>query len=274
MLKKIGLIFLFVFAYTNATEFLHPINAPSTNITVQGAIELDEDIYSGDMDYSLEVSPFKNFSIYVDGAFRFLSYSYEYSMKGYVHNYCNLHVNGFNETYVGAKFMVLPYLGINANWRFPPGEGSQKNRFHRLNLEPFTLLNVSQRLVVGTSFRYNKFLDDSNFSPGDEIGLKVSLSLKLFWNETLHRGFKISEVFLYQTRIDNSYNKNLAKPYQNMDDEYSGVKLKFDIARYTTFFNVPVGFGINYEIHNGTLFGFETGHRIAFYICVVSAKYL
>ena len=153
----------------HATEILHPILPPTSKASVQGIVELDEDVYSGDMTVSLEYAPFSRFSIYADGAFRFLSYSYEYSTEGYIHNYCNLHVNGFNETYVGAKGMILPYLGLNVGWQFPPGEGSQKNRFHRLNVEPFGLLQFSRQLTLGTAIRYNTFLEDKNFKPGDEI---------------------------------------------------------------------------------------------------------
>ena len=110
MLKKIGCVLLFASVASFATESLHPIAAPTTSLGVQGTVELDEDVYSGDLEVSAEYAVHPRLSLYVDGAFRFLSYSYEYSTEGYIHNYCNLHVNGFNETYVGAKGMILPYL--------------------------------------------------------------------------------------------------------------------------------------------------------------------
>ena len=250
----------------HATEILHPILPPTSKASVQGIVELDEDVYSGDMTVSLEYAPFSRFSIYADGAFRFLSYSYEYSFDGYVHNYCNLHVNGFNETYVGIRGLLFKNIGLDFNWRFPPGEGSQKNRFHRLNIEPYTFLNFSKDLTLGTSFRYNTFLEDKNYKPGNEVGIKASLVWKLRWNDTVQTGWMLGETFLYQARIQESENRNLAVPYRKMDDKYHGVKIKFDAARYINLFNIPIGFGMNYEIHQGTLFGFETGHKLGFYM--------
>ncbi len=248
-------------AATFATENLHPIAPPETSFGVQGTVELDEDVYSGDMEFSLEYAPHPRLSVYVDGAFRFLSYSYEYSTEGYIHNYCNLHVNGFNETYAGAKGLLLPYLGIDIDWRFPPGEGSQKNRFHRLNVEPFTLLQVSRKLLVGTALRYWTFLEDRNFKPGDEVGFKASVIWKLGWNDSSNTGWEISEAFLYQARIEESENRNLGRRYRGMKDKYRGMKMKFEAVRYFCIFGHPLGLGLNYEIHEGTLFGFETGHR-------------
>ena len=192
-----------------ATEPLHPISLPTSSLSIQGSVELDEDVYSGDMEVSAEYAFHPRLSLYVDGAFRFLSYSYEYSTEGYIHNYCNLHVNGFNETYVGAKGMILPYLGLNVGWQFPPGEGSQKNRFHRLNVEPFGLLQFSRQLTLGTAIRYNTFLEDKNFKPGDEIGIKASFVWKPGWNDSLKTGWEFSEIFLYQARIEESENRNL-----------------------------------------------------------------
>ena len=262
MNKVFGCILLIAFVASFATESLHPIAAPTTSLGVQGTVELDEDVYSGDLEVSAEYAVHPRLSLYVDGAFRFLSYSYEYSTEGYIHNYCNLHVNGFNETYVGAKGMILPYLGLNLGWRFPPGEGSQKNRFHRLNVEPFGLLQVSKRLTVGTAIRYNTFLEDKNYKPGDEIGFKASFMWRPGWNDSLNTGWVLSETFLYQARIEESENRNLAKKYRGMQDKYRGMKMKFDAMRYFNIFSLPIGFGLNYEIHEGTLFGFETGHRV------------
>ena len=262
MNKLIGCLLLFAFVASHATESLHPIAAPSTNFGVQGTIELDEDVYSGDMEVSAEYAPHPRVSLYVDGAFRFLSYSYEYSTSGYIHNYCNLHVNGFNETYAGIKLLMLPYLGMNLGWSFPPGEGSQINRFHRFNLEPFAVLHVSKRLLVGTALRYNTFLEDKNYKPGNELGFKASFVWQPGWNDSLNTGWEFSEIFLYQARIEESENRNLNKRYRGMKDKYSGMKMKFDATRYFSIFKIPVGFGLNYEIHEGTLFGFETGHRI------------
>ena len=261
-MKIIGCTILTLCFACFATESLHPVLPPATNASVQGTVELDEDVYSGDMELSLEYAPHPRISLYLDGAFRFLSYSYEFSTSGYIHNYCNLHVNGFNETYAGIKLLLLPNLGMNLGWRFPPGEGSQKNRFHRLNLEPFGTFQFSKRLSLGTSLRYNTFLEDKNYKPGNEIGFKASFVWQPGWNDSLNTGWKFSETFLYQARIKESRNKNLDEPYQKMDDKYRGMKMRFDAMRYFNLFQKSIGIGLNYEIHEGTLFGFETGHRI------------
>jgi hypothetical protein len=173
-----------------------------------------------------------------------------------------LHVNGFNETYIGAKGLILPYFGLNLGWQFPPGEGSQLHRFHRLNIEPFTLLQVSKSLLVGMAIRYNSFLEDKNYKPGDEIGFKASFVWKPGWNDSLNTGWELSETFLYQARIEESENRNLDKPYRGMKDKYRGMKMKFEVMRYIKIVSIPIGFGLNYEIHEGTLFGFETEHRV------------
>ena len=244
-----------------ATETLHPVQPPTTSLSTAGAFEIIDDIYSVDATASLEVAPIEWFSLYTDASFRFMSYSYEMSTKGYEHNYCNLHVNGFNETYLGAKALILNNFGLDFNWRFPPGEGSQKNRFHRMNLEPFAFMDITKHLLGGISLRYNTFLEDANYKPGDEIGAKASLILKFLWVDHMQTGWTLESVFLYQARITESKNKNLDKPYQAMKDKYQGAKMKLELIRHFELFEKHLGFGFNYEINEGTLFGFETGHR-------------
>jgi hypothetical protein len=105
------------------------------------------------------------------------------------------------------------------------------------------------------AIRYNSFLEDKNYKPGDEIGFKASL----VWTPA---HWEFSEVFLYQARIEESENRNLDKRYRGMKDKYRGMKMKFDAMRYFNIAGISTGFGLNYEIHEGTLFGFETGHRV------------
>lgn len=266
MIKAVGCFLAIVPLAVCGTELLHPVLPPATSLSISGAVELDDDVYSGDIAVSGELAPLKWLGFYADGSFRFLGYSYEYSTKGYIHNYCNLHVNGFNETYLGLKALVYKNFGMDVNWQFPPGEGSQKYLSHRLNAEPFIFMNVGQDLTVGTSFRYQRFLEESNYKPGDEMGIKVSMVWRLMWNPKHRTGFQLSEIFLYQARIQESENMNMAKPYRGMDDRYRGMKVDFDVTRYFNISSIPVGFGFNYEIHKGTLFGFETGHRIDFHL--------
>jgi len=251
----------------NATEVLHPIVPSSTWISAEGAFDLDDDVYSADLNVSAEFSRTLGkgtASLYIDGAFRFLSYSYEYSTEGYLHNYCNLHVNGFNETYLGIKYMQKGF-GLNLGWRFPPGEGSQLNKFHRLNIEPFYTYSLSDKLILGFAGRYNYLLEESEYKPGDEIGIKASLSWKFLWNTDENTGWVFSEVILYQKRIRESENLHLSKAYRKMDDAYQGMKIRFDIAHVFGFAPIPTSIGLNYEVHQGTLFGFEAGHRIGIF---------
>lgn len=263
-MKRIAWMALAFFVTSYATEKLHPVLPPATSFSLQGTVELDEDVYSGDLEFSAEYAFHLRWSVYLDGAFRFLSYSYEYSTEGYIHNYCNLHVNGFNETYAGIKWLPLPYLGLDASWRFPPGEGSQKERFHRLKVEPFSQTNVSDWITLGTALRYETFLEDRNYRPGDEIGFKASARFRLDWNDSLRTGWELTGTFLYQARIEESENTNLDKPYRKMDDKYRGMKIRLDALLFFRMETLgrSAGIGLNYEIHEGTLFGFETGHRV------------
>ena len=245
-----------------ATEGLVPLHFPTTALSLEEAEELDDDVYSNDLTVSAEYALTDWFSFYGSSSFRFASYSYEYSTEGYIHNYCNLHVNGFNESYLGVRTLFYRNFGLDAGWRFPPGEGSQKDRFHRLNAEPFVLFPATRHLLLGTALRYNKFLEDKNFEPGDEIGFKTSLLWKFWWSDSEQTGWKFSEVLLYQARFQESENHNLAKNCRKMDDKYKGMKIAFALARDFRLFGTPLELGINYTINKGTLFGFETGHRV------------
>lgn len=245
-----------------ATEVLHPVHAPTSFVSAETAAELYDDVYSLDEIVSTEFSPWEPVSIYADASFRFLSYSYEFSTEGYVHNYCNLHVNGFNETYLGAKAFFLDYFGVDLNWRFPPGEGSQRDRFHRLNVEPFAVYNFSEVLRGGLSVRYNTFLEDAHYQPGDEIGIKGSISWNFFWIDYMQTGWQLDAIVQYQQRIFESENRNLQKKYRKMKDTYKGIKAKVELMRHVDFFEHHTAVGVNAEYHTGTIFGFESGYRI------------
>ena len=124
------------------------------------------------------------------------------------------------------------------------------------------LFPATRLLLIGTALRYNKFLEDKNFEPGDEIGFKASLLWKFWWSDSEQTGWKLSEVLLYQARFQESENHNLAKNCRKMDDKYKGLKIAFALARDFRLFGTPLELGINYTINKGTLFGFETGHRV------------
>ena len=215
------------------TEGLMPLHFPTTVLTVEESEELDDDVYSNDLTASAEYAITDWFSLYGSTSFRTLVYR---------------------------------NFGIDAGWRFPPGEGSQKERFHRLNAEPFMLFPATPHLLLGTALRYNTFLEDKNYKPGDEIGFKASFLWKFWWSDAEKTGWKFSEVLLYQARIQESENHNLAKNCRKMDDKYKGMKIAFALARDFRLFGAPLELGINYTINKGTLFGFETGHRVGIYL--------
>lgn len=245
-----------------ATETLRPVSVPRSFIGYGFAAELDDDIYSGDLSLSAQYAPCDCFGIYADVSYRLLSYSYEFSSEGYIHNYAKLHVSGLNETYLGFKMMANDHFGMDMNWRLPPREGSQKNRFHRLNVEPFGTFSITKRLDAGVSLRYNTFLEKQNYKPGDEVGVKASILWCPFDVPGEAPLWNFAGTALFQMRIEESENRNMEKAYRKMDDIYQGFKMKFSAMRYFDFMKVPFGVGIDYEIHQGTLFGFETGHRI------------
>ena len=265
-MKRVSLHVLVLLCFclqsAGGSELIYPVATPHSRLEYVFAAELDDDLYSGDLVLSGEYAPCDCFSVYLDGSYRLLSYSYEYSSKGYVHNYAKLHVNGLNETYLGVKMMAFRNFGVNAGWRFPPREGSQKERFHRLNVEPFVVLDLSRNLELGASFRYDTFLERKLYKPGDELGLRASIVWKPLMEPGEVSGWTFSETVLFQTRIQESENRGLDKPYRQMDDIYQGFKMKFTAMRFLDFLKVPFGVGLNYELQRGTLFGFETGHRI------------
>lgn len=245
-----------------ATEVLRPVQEPQSILAAETAFELYDDVYSLDEIIFLEYSPFAPISFYTDASFRFLSYSYEFSKSGYIHNYCNLHVNGFNETYLGMKAFFFERFGLNLNWRFPPGEGSKQDRFHRLNIEPFTTFKFSNNLHSGISVLYNTFLEDKKYIPGDEFGIKGSLVWNFFWIDYMFTGWEMNIIILYKQRFTESKNKNLNKPYQEMKDTYKGIQSKIELMRHFMLFERFLAFGLTIEHHTGTYFGFESGYRI------------
>lgn len=249
-----------------ASEIQHPILPPTTYASLKGNVDQLDDIYSADLTLSVEYAFFQMFSLYTDASYRFLGYSFEYSKDGYLHNYCNLHVNGFNETYLGTKFMIGSFFGVNLNWRFPPGSGSQDYRFHRFNIEPFVTFAFSDSLKIGAAIHYNKFLEQDNFQPGDELGARISFYTKAFWYEVEQTGWVYAGALLYQLRFLESENHNMAKPYQKMDDRYQGLKFDISFTRYFALFPIPMGFGIDYQIHIGSLFGAEMGQQFGLHL--------
>ena len=250
---------------TFARETVSPVRAPESFVLLGALAELRDDVYSGDINVAGEYAPCNYFSIYGDFAYRLVSYEWNTMAHDQIHEMVNLRVNGLNESYLGMKLMPFPFAGVDVSWRLPPREGSRVNRFHRLGVSPFGLYEFSRNMALGAAAEYFTFLEERDFQPGDELGLKGSISWKLLWDRDDHSGWKFDYVFLYRWRIQESENLSLQKPYRKMDDLYRGYKMRVDAARYFSSFGNSLGIALFYEMNRGHLFGMETGHTLGLY---------
>ena len=248
-----------------ARETVSPVRAPESFVLLGALAELRDDVYSGDINVAGEYAPCNCFSIYGDFAYRLVSYEWNTMAHDQIHEMVNLQVNGLNESYLGMKLVPLPFAGVDVSWRFPPREGSRVNRFHRLGVSPFGLDEFSRNMTLGAAAEYFTFLEERDFQPGDELGLKGSISWKFLWDRDDHSGWKFDYVFLYRWRIQESENLSLRKPYRKMDDLYRGYKMRLDAARYFSSFGNSLGVALFYEMNRGYLFGMETGHTLGLY---------
>ncbi|MCR5029148.1 MAG: hypothetical protein K6A31_07825 [Fibrobacter sp.] len=251
-------------AFAYATEVVRPVTLPQTSITFGGIAELRDDVYSADARFSTEVAFCKCFSLFSDVSYRFISLQYEVADFEQQHEILDLKVNGFNESYLGFKLFPVDFFGVSASFRFAPGEGSQNDRFQRIAVEPLAVYPFSKYLLLGASLGYYTFIEQDNFQPGDEIGGQASFVWKPFYSLESNRGLQLSYVFLLRHRINESQNKNLLHRYQKMDDAYWGFRMRGEIAYF--FKALPFGYGFGYEMNRGTLFGFETGHRVELFL--------
>ena len=139
-------------------------------------------------------------------------------------------------------------------------------RFERLGIEPMGVYRFSPNMILGLSGQYYSFVEDRNYQPGDELGVKTSFVWNVFWDKYARTGWQVGYAFLFRWRVRESENHNLAKDYQKMDDLYRGFRMRGDIARYFSWFRFPFGIGMAYEMNRGNLFGFETGHKVELYL--------
>ena len=248
-----------------ARETVSPVRAPESFVLLGALAELRDDVYSGDINVAGEYAPCNCFSIYGNFAYRLVSYEWNTMAHDQIHEMVNLQVNGLNESYLGMKLVPLPFAGVDVSWRFPPREGSRVNRFHRLGVSPFGLYEFSRNMTLGAAAEYFTFLEERDFQPGDELGLKGSMSWKFLWDRDDHSGWKFDYVFLYRWRIQESENLSLRKPYRKMDDLYRGYKMRLDAARYFSSIGNSLGVALFYEMNRGYLFGMETGHTLGLY---------
>ena len=248
-----------------ARETVSPVRAPESYALFGGLAELRDDVYSADLNMAGEFAPCHCFSVYGDFAYRLVSYEWNTMAHDQIHEMVNLQVNGLNESYLGVKMMPFAFFGVDFNWRLPPREGSRVNRFYRLGVSPFGLYEFSRNMTLGAALEYYTFLEKQNFQPGDELGVKGSISWKLLWDRDDYSGWKFDYVFLYRWRIQESENLNMQKPYRKMDDLDRGFRMRVDAARYFAAFKNSLGIALFYEMNRGYLFGMETGHTLGLY---------
>jgi hypothetical protein len=248
-----------------ARETVSPVRAPESYVLLGGIAELRDDVYSGDINMAGEFAPCNCFSVYGDFAYRLVSYEWNTMAHDQIHERVNLQVNGLNESYLGVKLMPFSFAGVDVNWRLTPREGSRVNRFYRIGVTPYALYDVSRNMTLGAAVEYFTFLEERNFQPGDELGVKGSFSWKILWNPDDYSGWKLDYVLLYRWRIQESRNLNLNKPYQKMDDLERGFRIRVDAAHYFSVFRNSLGVALFYEMNRGHLFGMETGHTLGLY---------
>ena len=217
--------------FGHARESILPVRAPESYALFGGLAELRDDVYSADLNVAGEFAPCHCFSVYGDFSYRMVSYQWETQFHDQVHEALDLHVNGLNESYLGVKARPFPFFGGDFNWRLPPRDGSQVNRFYRLGVSPFGLYEFSRNMTLGAALEYYTFLEKQNYQPGDELGVKGSISWKLLWDRDDYSGWKFDYVFLYRWRIQESENLNMQKPYRKMDDLDQGFRMRVNAAR-------------------------------------------
>lgn len=263
--KALYALFLVLVSFVFAREPVNVIRVPQTYISLGGSGELRDDIYGADVNLAGGFAPCDCFEVYGDFSYRIFSFEYNTMFHDQIHEMLDLQVNGFNESYLGMKFMPYPFFGVDVSWRLPPGEGSQTNRFHRLGVEPFYVHDFSRGLQLGAAAGYFTFLESDDFLPGDELGLKGSMEWRLAWDYEKRSGWQFDYVFLYRWRLLESENLCLDKPYQKMNDQFRGFRMRADAARYISISSHSLGIALFYEMNRGYLFGFETGHSLGLY---------
>lgn len=262
---KILLAILLAVVCSFSREVLRPLHSPYNFAEIGILAELRDDVYSGDLNFSAEFAPCNCLALYGDVSYRLISYEFDTMLHDQIHEMVNLQVNGFNESYVGMKLMPYPYVGLDVSWRFPPGEGSRVNRFNRLGIAPFGIYNFSRGMQLGVAAGYYTFLEDQNFQPGDEFELRGSIDWRLAWDYSAYKGWLVDYVFLYRWRLQESRNLNMDRPYQKMNDDYRGFRMRVDMGRYFSVVHRSLGIVLFYEMNRGNLFGFETGHTLGLY---------
>ena len=264
-LRIIPVCVLVLAFWGHARESVLPVRAPQSYALFGGIAELRDDVYSADLNVAGEYAPCHCFSVYGDFGYRLVSYQWETHLHDQIHEALNLKINGLNESYLGMKMAPLSFAGVDVNWKLPPREGSQVNRFYRLGFSPFGLYDFSKNMTLGAAVEYFTYFEERRFQQGDELGAKASISWKPLWVRTDNSGWMFDYVFLYRWRIQESENLKMDEGYRKMDDLYRGFKMRVDGARYFSVYKKSLGVAFFYEMSRGHLFGMETGHALGLY---------
>lgn len=241
-----------------ALDLVQPIRYPHKEVSLSILATLNDDVYSGDANITGEFAFNSRFSIWGATSYRFISYQYDVTLHDQIHEYLNLQESGLNASYLGFKYFPSRFWGFGSFWKAHSREGNSKEHFNQLSASLLGLYPFSPDLLIGSAIDFSTYFERLNYQPGKELGGRLSL----VWTPGK---WEIDHVFLYRKRINESLNLNMDKPYQKMDDAYSGLKIR--IAASRSFFTaIPLSIGLAYEISRGNLFGFETGHLAEFFI--------
>ena len=242
-----------------ALEIVNPVFYPQSTVVLGYSLNLDDDVYSGDVVGSVEWAVTPRWSLLLASSYRTVSYLYEISDFEQVHEYMDLETEGFNRSYVGFKYAFSKYAGFESVFRSRAFGGDTKELYNGLKSSLLLFIPFSQRVFVGGSLEWTKFFERHNFEPGRELGGKLSL----VWQPGRWR---IEDVILFRTRYEDSRNLNLNEYYQKQKDQYNGVKVRFAVERKFISDQNPLSLGLGYQLNRGHLFGRETGHLMDLYL--------
>lgn len=265
MLKRASLNFWLAtflavtFVSANAAEFLRPVSLPQNEIRLGAIADLQDDIYSADGHLFAELALRNRVGIFLDGSYRFVSCEFNTKLHQQIHEIMFRDVNGLNSSLIGLEIFPFIHYGFAFAYTIPATNGETQERFPQMLFDLQAVFPFSRRMSFGYAFEYLTYQERTNYQPGDELGAKASLE----WNLG---GLYFSYVFLYRHRIEQSLNYNLAKPYQKMKDAYQGIRMLAELSWPHRLKLVTVDPGVSYQITKGTLFGFETGHRMEFFL--------
>lgn len=244
-----------------AAEMLAPVAAPANSFLLSGVADLRDDVYSGDVRAAFEIAPVNFASVFVDGSYRFKTYEFNTKLHGQIHELIDLRVEGLNATTVGAKVFPIENFGIAIAYTFPAREGNTREHHPKFKTELQSVFPLLSWIRIGYALEYLKNFERNALQLGDELGSKASVVLDVW-------GLELAYVFLFRSRVEESVNRHLAKPYRGMGDNYQGYRMHVELSKVCKFRLFSIRPGVSYEMSKGYLFGFETGHRLELFVKV------